>query len=117
MIPDILGPSLEDLFKFCGRNFSRKIVLLLADQLISRIEYLHTKSFVCRDIKNLLMGTGKLGNVLHMIDFGLAKEYRDLETHVHKTYYDNYKLGGTTHYASVNNHWELVRAKQYAEDM
>jgi serine/threonine protein kinase len=63
MISDLLGPSLEDLLNFYGRKFSLKIVLLLADQLISRVEYLHTKSPVHRDIKleNFLMRTGKLG--------------------------------------------------------
>ena len=106
MISDLLGPSLEDLFNFCGRKFLLKTVLLLADQLIPRVEYLHAKSLVHRDIKpeNLLMGTGKLGNVVHLIDFGLAKEYQDPETHIHKAYYDKQELGGTTRYASVNNH-------------
>lgn len=77
MISDLLGPSLEDLFNFCNRKVSLKTVLILADQMISRVEYLHAKSFVHRDIKpdNFLMGTGKLGNVVHLIDFGLAKEY------------------------------------------
>jgi serine/threonine protein kinase len=106
MISDLLGPSLEDLFNFCDRKFSLKTVLLPADQLISRVEYIHTKSYIHCDIKpeNFLMGTGKLGNVVHIIDFGLAKEYRDPKTYIHNKYHDNQELGGTTRYASINNH-------------
>ena len=73
---DLLGPSLEDLFHFCNRRFTLKTVLLLVDQLISRIEYIHAKSFIHRDIKpdNFLMGIGKRGNQVNVIDFGLAKK-------------------------------------------
>jgi serine/threonine protein kinase len=97
MISDLLGPSLEDLFNFCGRKFSLKTVLLLADQLLSRVEHVHTKSYVHRGIKpeNFLMGTGKLGNLVHINDFGLAKEYRDPDTHEHMAYYENHKLDCT----------------------
>lgn len=52
-----------------------KTVLMLADQMISRIEYVHTKNFIHRDIKpdNFLMGIGRHCNKLFLIDFGLAK--------------------------------------------
>lgn len=106
MIYDLLGPSLEDLFNFCDQKFSLKTVLLLADQLIFRIEFIHSRSKVHCDIKpeNFLMGTGKLGNLVHIIDFDLVKEYRDPETRVHKPCYDRCTFEGTSLYASINNH-------------
>lgn len=78
MITDLLGPSLEDLFNFCDRKFSIKTVLLLADQLIPQLEYIHRKAFIHNDItsNNYVMGTTTLTNVVHLVDFGLARECR-----------------------------------------
>lgn len=73
---------------------------------ISRIEYIHSKNFIHRDIKpdNFLMGLGKKGNLVYIIDFGLAKKYRDARTHQHIPYRENKNLTGTARYASVNTH-------------
>ena len=38
LVMDLLGPCLEDLFNFCSRRFTMKTVLMLADQMIGRIE-------------------------------------------------------------------------------
>ena len=79
MAIELLGPSLEDLFVYCGRKLSLKTTLLIADQLIHRIEVFHTRSYIHRDLKpeNILIGLEEGAQTLFLIDFGLAKRWRN----------------------------------------
>ena len=82
---DLMGPSLESMFENTLRKFSLKTVLMLVDQMISRIEYVHNRRFIHRDIKpdNFCVGHNKTAHKIFLIDFGLAKRYiaRD-ESHI-----------------------------------
>ncbi|XP_027337803.1 casein kinase 1-like protein 2 isoform X2 [Abrus precatorius] len=114
LVMDLLGPSLEDLFNFCSRKLSLKTVLMLADQMINRVEFVHSKSFLHRDIKpdNFLMGLGRRANQVYIIDFGLAKKYRDTTTHQHIPYRENKNLTGTARYASMNTHLGIEQSRR-----
>ncbi|KAH8074510.1 protein kinase [Aureococcus anophagefferens] len=99
------SPSLEDLFNQCGRKFSLKTTLQLADQLLERAETLHENHLIHRDIKpaNFVTSVGEQASVF-CIDFGLSKRYRHPHTMQHIPYREGRSLTGTPRYASVANH-------------
>ena len=111
---DLLGPNLEELFSFCGGRFSLKTVLMIAEQLISRIGHIHTKYFVHRDImpRNFLIGLNKKSPYIYLVDFSLAKRYKDTKTHRHIPYKENKNLLRRARYASINSHLGIEQSRR-----
>ena len=105
MVFDLLEPSLKNLFNYCRCKFSLKTVLLLANQLIHCVKYLHSKNFFYRNIKpeNFLMGLGKCGNIVYMTDLGLAIEYSNTQVD-QGAWKPKLQLLGTARFASISGY-------------
>jgi len=113
MVMDLLGKSLEKLFSECGRKFSLKTVLMIADQMIKRVEYIHSRRIIHRDIKpdNFAVGIKKNAHRIFIIDFGLAKKYMS-SNGTHIRYKEGKSLTGTARYASISTHLGIEQSRR-----
>ena len=102
LVQTLLGKSLYELFNECEKKFTTKDICMLGIQLLERLEYIHSKNYIHRDIKphNFLVGNKNEG-LIYIIDFGLAKKYKsDRGNHVKFSITKH--ITGTPRFCSVN---------------
>ena len=69
---DVFGPSLGQLLKYCQGSFTLKTVLLIADQIFDRIEWIHSKGLVYNNVDpaNFVVGLGEKQDKIFVVDLG-----------------------------------------------
>lgn len=104
MAMELLGASLDELFKDNNSKFSVSCVLKLGYQIVSLLEIIHKKGYIHRDLKpnNFLIGYKEKKKQVYIMDFGLSKKYIDKNGHI--PFKSEKQLVGTPRYVSINMH-------------
>ena len=115
LIQEFLGPNLSQLLNYCGKKkFTLGTICLIAMQMLNRIEYIHKRHYLHRDIKpeNFCIGNEENTNTIYLIDYGLAKRFKDNKTNQHIPYREGRDFIGTARYASINAHLGLEQSRR-----
>ncbi|EPQ54535.1 kinase-like protein [Gloeophyllum trabeum ATCC 11539] len=108
LVIDLLGPSLDSLYRQSGKAvMDLGSVCQIAMQVIARLEFMHAKGVLHRDIQlgNCVVGLPPNHETIYMIDFGFSKCYRDPKTKRHISDDDKKRcFVGNYWFSSVNVH-------------
>ena len=102
----LLGPSIDDLFNLCGRQFTLKTTLMIFDQMIDRLKVLHAKGIAHGNIKpsKIMMGLKEHSKLVHLNGFSLSRLVVDKKTGRHANIVNGVNLNADRLYASVSQH-------------
>ena len=110
---EILGKTLSHRLKE-KPNFSLGCVINISIGLLKRLQDIHESCYIHRDIKpsNIMIGKKKSKKLLYLIDFGLAKKYRDPATKQHSIYGEDRQMIGNLKYTSLNSHKGIEQSRR-----
>jgi len=114
LVMELLGKSLDKLFSDNDKYFTYKTIFQIGYQMIERIQYVHSKLYIHRDIKpgNFVIGRGDKSKIIYIIDFGLSKRYIDPEKKCHIPYREGKGLTGTARYVSLFTHYGIEQSRR-----
>ncbi|CAD8137912.1 unnamed protein product [Paramecium pentaurelia] len=104
MVIQLLGRDLTHYLRQ-RKRFSLACVLGIADQMLTILEAIHSKGIIHRDIKpeNILAGKDREQNIIYLVDYGIAKQFKDKDDK-HIPLRENKPFLGTSRYASMAAH-------------
>ena len=117
LIEELLGLSINSLWEMKKKyKTSSKVLInnvcMIALQGLERLEYIHSKNIIHRDIKphNFLIGKNN-PELIYLIDFGFARKYRSSRTGKHiKFKWIKYTFGSLRYFSiNANRGFELSR--------
>ena len=105
LVEEFLGPSLQEISqkKVIKNGFPLKDVCMIALQGLDRLEYIHSKNVIHRDIKlhNFLIGRNE-EKIIYLIDFGFARKYKSSRTGKFIKFKNLKKVYGSLAFSSIN---------------
>ncbi|EIW54980.1 kinase-like protein [Trametes versicolor FP-101664 SS1] len=106
LIMDRFGPNLGHIRRFCRGIFTLRTICMLAEQMLTRLEFVHSRGIAMCDVKpqNFAMGVGRAANIVHLLDFGHLALYIDPNTNSQVPPDRPRHALGTARYASVAAH-------------
>ena len=113
LVLELLGESIKHIFEKSNQKFNIKDVCMIGIQIIERLEYIHSKNVVHRDIKpgNFLIGKNN-PSLIYLIDFGFAKKYRSSTSGKHINFSIPRLVEGTVKYLSLNATRGVVQTRR-----
>jgi serine/threonine protein kinase len=75
---DLLSHNLHTLLHKCGGIFKIKTFLMIADQTLKLIEFLHRQGYIHRQVslKKFAIGSAKNSKKLYLCGFGQGKRFK-----------------------------------------
>ena len=113
LVMELLGPSLEELLLQCGGKLSLPTVLRLSEQMLHRLETLHSTNKVHGNVKpeNFAVGrVGKNADTIYCIDLGDCVHYSHNGKHVAFQY--GQRVKGNLCFMCINGHENIRKTRR-----